>query len=114
MKQKNDYCRACCCIGYTDGINKFVIVDYDSDSESIVCDFVNSQDNHTKTCLIEYGGGDMCHNRSHTSDGESITNIVIIKLTKLVATKYCYSIQASNGKYTVITKGSFYAGTTKM
>ena len=103
---------ACCCIGYADGINEFVMIDYDSDTESIICNFVNSQDNYTKTCLIEYGGGDVCYNQNHTSNGESNTNIVIVKLTKLAMTKYCYSIKANNGKYTVIAKGSFYAGTT--
>ena len=90
----------------------FMTLNYVSERGSIICSFVNPYEiNTTKTCRIKYGYKEMCHNMTQYYNEEySTENVVMVKLAHLPAAEYCYSVEASNGTYTIITEGTFYTG----
>lgn len=96
------------CINCITVTNPLFVSSFDVIHSRVVCTFLtNSQ--HLKSCSLTYGEEDPCNDYSQTS--WSTSNVVTIGLPTLTQSLYCYTLTASNGTYTVITKGTFVTGT---
>ena len=94
-----------------DAVNKFVNVTFVSETR-IVCTFLGLHQNqgaNSLMCGISYGP---CQQTPMTSQGDvGSPNTVNIELPASMSSgTYCYTINASNGTYTVLVEGIISAG----
>lgn len=99
-------------------MNGFVETQFNSDTTSIICTFVNQQENLNtqKFCSIQYGPGESCHNLSKTSQRNSTDNKIVLRLSIQHPEEltYCFSVTAGNGTHTVGIKEVFNVGRWNM
>ena len=78
----------------------------------IICTFRDQQNNQNKSCNLVYGPCLQNRNFNMTIQGTRVSpsspSIVMIDLPpQLVASGYCYVINANNGTFTTLIEGTF-------